>query len=179
MKWTILAGYLATVPAANWFIGNVPLFGATCVPGGPCLIPVGFGLTAPSGVLWIGAALVLRDLVRERFGRDTAILAVLAGAAISWWVAPPFVAAASGAAFLVSELADATVYESLRQRGWYAALVGSNVVGAALDSALFLGLAFGSLDLLAGNVVGKLLMTVIAVAVLAAVRGQRPARVTP
>ena len=43
---------------ANWLIGNV---GVTCIPGGPCLIPVWPGIMSPSGVLMIGAALVLRD----------------------------------------------------------------------------------------------------------------------
>lgn len=170
MKWLILGAYLMTVPAANWFIGNV---GTTCVPNGPCLIPLGFGLTAPSGVLWIGAALILRDLVRERFGREWAVGAVLAGAGLSFWISPPFVAVASSVAFLLSELADATVYEGLRARGWMAALVGSNVVGACLDSAVFLLLAFGSRDFIAGQVTGKLLMTVVAVLVLMAVRGRR------
>ena len=61
-----LEGYLFLVafgfciPAANWMIGNV---GTTCVPNGPCLVPVAPGLAAPSGVLMIGLALVLRDLV--------------------------------------------------------------------------------------------------------------------
>ena len=64
-------GYLAfalfalTVPAANWLIANV----GTCMPNGPCLIPVGFGLMAPSGVLMIGAALVLRELASGRLAR--------------------------------------------------------------------------------------------------------------
>ena len=43
-------------------IGN---FGTFCVPDGPCLIPVAPGITAPSGVLMVGAALVLRDLVQD------------------------------------------------------------------------------------------------------------------
>ena len=60
-----LAAFIACVPAANWLIGNL---GTVCVPQGPCLIPVtpGFngsgGLTAPSGVLMVGLALVLRDI---------------------------------------------------------------------------------------------------------------------
>ncbi len=47
----LFLAYIATIPAANWLIGNV---GTTCVPNGPCLIPVGFGLMAPSGVLMVG-----------------------------------------------------------------------------------------------------------------------------
>ena len=66
-----LAGFVATIPAANWLIGNL---GTTCVPNGPCLIPVGFGLMAPSGVLMIGLALVLRDLVQRRLGLCLPIL---------------------------------------------------------------------------------------------------------
>ncbi len=39
----------------------------------------------------------------------------------------------------------------------------SNLVGAAVDSALFLWLAFGTLDHMQGQVVGKTLMVVPAV----------------
>ena len=64
-KWLLIGGYIATIPAANWMIGNVGTF---CVPDGPCVVPLGFGLSAPSGVLMIGLALVLRDQVQEIFG---------------------------------------------------------------------------------------------------------------
>jgi hypothetical protein len=36
--------YLATIPAANFLVGHV---GAVCIPEGPCLVRVGFGLMAP------------------------------------------------------------------------------------------------------------------------------------
>ena len=57
-----LVAFILTIPAANWMIGN---FGAVCPPNSPCLIPVGFDIMAPSGVLMIGLALVLRDLVQR------------------------------------------------------------------------------------------------------------------
>jgi hypothetical protein len=57
-----LAGFALCIPAANWLIGNV---GTKCVPNGPCLMPVGFGVMAPSGVIMIGLALVLRDLMQR------------------------------------------------------------------------------------------------------------------
>ena len=99
-----LAGFIACVPAANWLIGNV---GTVCIPQGPCLIPVApFGITAPSGVLMIGLALVLRDLVQRRLGKGWALAAILAGAALSGFVAPPALVIASTVAFLLSELAD-------------------------------------------------------------------------
>jgi hypothetical protein len=71
-----LAAFAATVPLANWLIGNVGTF---CVPDGPCLIPVGFGLTAPSGLLAIGVAFMLRDLVQRRLGVRLSITAILVG----------------------------------------------------------------------------------------------------
>jgi uncharacterized PurR-regulated membrane protein YhhQ (DUF165 family) len=51
-------------------------------------------------------------------------------------------------------------------RNWLAAASLSNTVGLVVDSALFLQLAFGSLDFMAGQVVGKLWMTVLAVELL-------------
>lgn len=75
-------------------------------------------------------------------------------------------ALASGLAFLFSELADFAVYSPLRQRHWLGAVVASNTVGVVVDSALFLWLAFGSLEFLAGQVVGKLWMTALAVTLI-------------
>jgi uncharacterized PurR-regulated membrane protein YhhQ (DUF165 family) len=153
---TRLAAFLAfaaTIPAANWLIGNV---GTTCIPQGPCLIPVGFGLMAPSGVLMIGLALVLRDWLHELAGWRWSIAAVLVGAALSLLVSPPTIAAASAAAFTLAELADLAVYAPLRARGRALAVAASGVVGAAVDSALFVWLAFGSLEFSAGTTLAKL-----------------------
>lgn len=160
MRWIVLAGFLATIPLANWLIHNV---GTTCVPDGPCLIPVAPGLMAPSGVLVIGLALVLRDAVQQNMGRAWAAGAIVVGAAISYLVATPFLALASFSAFLLAEAADMAVYTPLRERGQIAlAVMASGVAGSIVDSVVFLWLAFGSLDYMAGQVVGKLWMSVIA-----------------
>jgi len=150
MKWTPLLGYIATIFAANWAISN---FG---------VVPVGFGLVAPAGVYFAGLAFTLRDLVQERLGRRWTVVAIVLGAALSALVSPQF-ALASGAAFLFSETADFLVYTPLRERNWLGAVVASNLVGLVVDSALFLSLAFGSLDFLPGQIVGKLWMTTAAV----------------
>jgi uncharacterized PurR-regulated membrane protein YhhQ (DUF165 family) len=76
-------------------------------------------------------------------------------AALSFFVAIPALAVASGAAFLLSELADFAVYTPLAKRRFALAVMLSCLVGAAVDSALFLWLAFGSLDHLAGQIIGK------------------------
>lgn len=150
-----LLGYLLTIPLANWFIGHV----GDCAHG-PCVIPVWWGLYAPSGVLWTGLAFSLRDAVQERLGRWWTTGTIIAGAVLSLAVSDPFVATASGIAFGVSEFADFAIYTPLRERGYIRAVVASNVVGSAVDSVAFLLIAFGSLDFLAGQLVGKWLMIV-------------------
>jgi len=154
-----LAGFMLTIPAANWLIGNV---GTVCIPDGPCLVSVAPGLMAPSGVLMIGLALVLRDIVQERLGLWAAFVAIGLGGAMSWLVAPEALVIASIAAFVTAELADLTVYTPLRQRQLWLAVLASGIAGAFVDSALFLWLAFGSLDHITGNVVGKLWMSLLA-----------------
>ena len=113
-----------------------------------------------------GVSFTLRDLVQDRMGRSWTVAAIGAGALLSLAVSDARFAVASGLAFLASETADMLVYSPLKRRTWLGAVFASNVVGLALDSALFLLLAFGSLDFLAGQIVGKLEMTVLTVAVL-------------
>src|SRR6516225_11280158 len=98
-----LALFALTIPAANWLIGHV---GTSCVPNGPCIVPVAPGLMAPSGVTMVGVALVLRDLVQRRLGAMLSALAILCGTALSALLAPPSLVIASGIAFLLSEFAD-------------------------------------------------------------------------
>ena len=142
-----LLAFVACIPAANWMIGHV---GTVCLPNGPCLLPVApnFGggvLMAPSGVLMVGLALV----------------AIVAGAALSGGIAPANLVVASTAAFLLSELADFAVYTPLQARGLVLAVLASSLVGLLVDSVLFLWLAFGSLDFLAGQIVGKTWMVLL------------------
>jgi uncharacterized PurR-regulated membrane protein YhhQ (DUF165 family) len=158
-----LLSFALCIPAANWMIGHV---GTVCAPGGPCLIPVAPGVMAPSGVVTIGAALVLRDLVQRRLGVRWALGAVLSGAALSAFVAPPALVVASGVAFLFSELADLAVYTPLQRRGLVLAVLASSLVGLVVDSIFFLWLAFGSLDFLAGQVMGKAWMVLAALPVV-------------
>lgn len=163
MRYATLAAFLACIPIANWLIGNV---GTVCVPNGPCLIPVGFGLTTPSGVLMIGLALVLRDLVQRSLGMTWTIGAIVAGSVLSALVAPPALVMASATAFLLSEIADTAIYTPLAERRMMLAVFLSSLVGLVVDGAVFLWLAFGSLQYLPGQVVGKLLMVMAAMPVI-------------
>ena len=156
-----------TIPAANWLIGHV---GTTCIPQGPCVVPVAPGLTAPSGVMMVGFALVLRDLVQRRLGAVMSAFAILFGSALSAAFAPASLVVASAAAFLLSEFADLAAYTPLARRRLVLAVVVSSCVGLVVDSIAFLWLAFGSLDFLAGQVVGKAWMVLLSVPFVAWLR---------
>ena len=158
--YVFLVLFCLTIPAANWLIGHV---GTVCVPNGPCLVPVAPGIMAPSGVLMIGLALVLRDLVQRRLGVEFGIGAIIVGAAISAGLAPPTLVVASAAAFLLSEVADFAVYTPLARRRLVVAVIASSVVGLVVDSIVFLWLAFGSLEFLIGQIIGKLWMVLLAI----------------
>lgn len=158
----LFAGFVATVVGANWALGRYGV------------VSVGFGLTAPAGVYFAGLAFGLRDALHETAGRWWVLAAIATGAVVSYVIEDAVtipgghgaIAVASAAAFALSELADLSVYEPLRSRSWPAAVAGSNVAGSLVDSALFLWLAFGSLDLLAGQVVGKLLMVALSLPIV-------------
>jgi queuosine precursor transporter len=122
---------LACIPAANWLILHV---GTVCVPEGPCLVPVGPGIMAPSGVLTVGLALVVRDVVQRCLGLRYGLLAIALGIALSAFVAPPKLMVASGVAFALSELTDCAVYSPLQQRRLLAAVVASSTVGLAASN---------------------------------------------
>jgi hypothetical protein len=148
MKYIILVGYIGVIIAANWSISQWGI------------ITIGFGLMAPAGVYWAGLAFSLRDALHEISGKTWVVGAILVGALLSGLLEDTQrIALASGTAFLVSELADLAVYTPLRKRGKVVALATSNAVGLAIDSALFLWLAFGSLDFIQGQIVAKAYMT--------------------
>ncbi|MFE3105326.1 VUT family protein [Nocardia tengchongensis] len=150
--------YLGLVVASNWLIEQFGVVG------------VGFGLMAPAGVFVVGPALVARDGVQYLWGKPIALVALAIGAGISYLVAGREVATASVVAFSVSEFCDFVLFTWLAPR-WARAVFVAGVVGAVLDSILFLSIAFGSLALLAGQVAGKLYGVVAASVVIGARRG--------
>jgi hypothetical protein len=134
-------------------------------------VPAGFGLQVTAGTYAAGLALGFRDKVQDTMGRWGVLTAIGVGAFLSWWVAPNL-AVASGVAFALSELADTAVYTPLRNRGWTRAVIASNLVGAVVDTVVFLWIAFGWAAVtggLTGQVVGKLWATLAFVGVMNAV----------
>ena len=162
--------YMGTVVAANYFVQHV---GTQPFPGGPHTIAVGFGQRAPSGVLWVGLAFTLRDAVQSTLGRRWAVLAILAGAVLSYAVAPSL---AWGAACAIQR---SEIYTPLVERNRVVpAVLLSNTLGLLLDTFVFLWLAFHSLDFWQGQVIGKAWMTLLALVILVPARQiwSRPAR---
>lgn len=164
MRWFL--AYVASIVLANLAITAIGI------------MPVGFGLMAPAGVYFAGLAFWFRDQVQDEFGKLQALTAIGVGAAGSAVLTSSDLALASAAAFLFSELCDMAVYTPLARRQWIAAVVASNVVGSVVDSALFLWLAFGSLDFLAGNTVGKWEATLAILPVLWWMRRRRAVSVS-
>jgi uncharacterized PurR-regulated membrane protein YhhQ (DUF165 family) len=161
------AAYLLTIVAANWAIHR---FG---------VVPVGFGYVAPAGVYFVALALVLRDLLQWSLGRragqapepwQTGVMlaVILAGAGLSFLVADPRVAAASALAFGFSELVDFGLFTWVAPR-WALAVLVAGLAAAIVDSVIFLDVAFGSLEFLPGQILGKG-YGVVAAALLIALR---------
>jgi queuosine precursor transporter len=178
LKWLTAGAFVGTVYAANWLLttyGVIHLFG---------------GLYAPAGVFAAGLGFLLRCALQEVAGRVWVLCAILVGAALSYWLGASAlipgghvsIAVASACAFTFSELADYGVYTPLRARSIIGSLTAAQVVGATVDSLLFLWLAFGAAaipSLFWGQVVGKMLMVLPAVVLIAAYRTPRsgaPAR---
>ena len=86
--------------------------------------------------------------------------------AVSAVLAPPRIAAASGMAFIVSQLLDITVFHRLRHGNWWRAPLVATVLAACLDTAVFWSIAFAGEPLpwmswALGDLGVKLLMGVV------------------
>jgi queuosine precursor transporter len=132
---------------------------------------------APAGVLCIGAVLVIRDWLQQLAGLFASLALMVAAAGASYligvgvgWTSLQRIAVASVVAFLVSETIEALVFTPMRRRSLVAGVAVSATIGNAIDSAIFLEIAFGSQAFFPGNFVGKLEMITVGVALTAARR---------
>lgn len=141
---------LALVLLANWlasaYVVHVPL-----TP-----------YVAPAGVFCIGGVLVLRDWMQQLGGLVRTMPLVYAAGLLSWlvgdlagWTSLEKVAVASVVAFTLSETLEAVVFTPLRQRNLSLGVFLSATAGNALDSYVFLTLAFSSTAFFWGQFWGK------------------------
>lgn len=135
----LVGAYLAAIVAANLSLAH----------WGPKVAVInGFFLVAFD----LASRDYLHDVWRGRLIRNMGLL-IAAGSILSY-VAAYFttpemldvgrIAMASAVAFGVATLADGFVYHRLRDRAWADRSNGSNIVGATVDSLIFLPLATGS-----------------------------------
>ncbi len=149
--------YVVTIVGANWMIVHV---GAPAAGGH--LLPVGFGLMAPSGVYLAGAAFIARDFVQRALGTKFGFIAIVVGAIVSAFVSTPTLALASGLTFLVSESTDFLIFTPLQTKNFPIAVFVAGVSSDVVDSFLFLTLAHIPLrEAFLGQVVGKTWVTLV------------------
>ena len=103
-------------------------------------------------------AFLVTDLTNRLAGPAAARRVVLAGFAVGLIcsligsriegefgpLVPLRIAVASGTAFLVAQSLDVAVFDRLRAGTWWRAPLVSSVVGSAVDTALFFGIAFSA-----------------------------------
>jgi uncharacterized PurR-regulated membrane protein YhhQ (DUF165 family) len=145
----LAVAFVALVILANWLASRY-------------VVSVGFGRVAPAGVFCIGGVLVLRDWLQQLSGLRWTMPLVYAAGLASWaigdlagWTGLEKIAVASVVAFTVSETIEAVVFTPLRRRNLPLAVGLSATVGNALDSYVFLALAFGSQAFFLGQFIGK------------------------
>lgn len=129
---------------------------------------------APAGVFCIGAVLVLRDWMQQLRGLLWTMPLVYAAGLISWgvgelagWTGLEKIAVASVVAFTISETVEALVFTPLRKRNLTVGVALSATVGNALDSWIFLTLAFSSTAFFWGQFWGKTEAIAVGVALTA------------
>jgi len=126
MRFRYTIAYVVLIVAVNYGFTVSPM---VALPGGEQWPPIS---------LLVGFIFVARDFAQREIGHRVIIAMLIAGG-LSYVMADPFVAAASVAAFLISEFADWAVY-SFTGRPFAHRVLLSSAVGTPLDSIVFLGM---------------------------------------
>lgn len=113
--------------------------------------PIGDWLTW--GAFTYPFAFLVTDVMNRVYGAAAARRVVLAGfvvgvacslVAVGLDKTTLRIAVGSGIAFLTAQLLDVAVFDALRKARWWVAPLASTVVGSAVDTALFFGIAFSA-----------------------------------
>src|SRR6266568_4311784 len=134
----LATSYFGLVVLANWLASRY-------------VVSVGFGRVAPAGVFCIGGVLVLRDWLQQLRGLLWTMPLVYAAGLASWTVGD----VAGWTSLEKIAVASVVVFTPLRRRNLTLGVALSATVGNALDSWLFLQLAFGSQAFFVGQFIGK------------------------
>jgi len=149
--------FVGMIIFANWLVTTQGMW------------PIGFGLEAVSGTMFVGFVIAARDIIQDTLGRTTILALIAVGTAISFTMSAPAIAFASAAAFGFGELMNFAVYTPIRTKSklgdkrWATAVVSSNIVASLIDSIMFLAIAFGITSIgveVLGQFVGKMYATI-------------------
>lgn len=93
-------------------------------------------------------AFLVNDLTNRQFGpsaaRKVVLVGFVIGVAFSFFASVPRIAIASGAAFLVGQLLDVTLFNRLRRQSWWKAPLVGSFFGSILDTVLFFSISFAA-----------------------------------
>jgi len=116
-------GYIASVVILNMGFAYVPM------------IETQIGMLSPMAVL-AGLVFVLRDFAQRAAGHGV-ILAMVIATGLSYFLADPYVALASAAAFATAELADYLIY-TFTKKPFHHRIMLSSIVSTPIDTVVFL-----------------------------------------
>ena len=151
----ITSNYLVQIPINKFNLQNLLTYGAFTYP----------------------ITFLITDLANRRFGKRKARKLVYfgftLGILLTLFVSTNFqdlisirIAIGSGVAFLVAQLVDIEIFQSLRNKIWYVAPALSSILGSIIDTFLFFSISFLGTDipwvtLAMGDLLVKFLMTLL------------------
>ena len=130
-----LSNYLVQFPITYFNLENLLTYGAFSYP----------------------IAFLITDLSNRRYGKNTAKKIVYIGFSLGVFLTLYFstnfsdlisirIAIGSGTAFLIAQLIDVNIFDKLRKKVWFAALLVSFLVGSTIDTFLFFSISFYGTD---------------------------------
>ena len=98
-------------------------------------------------------AFLITDLANRKYGKAVAkrivYIGFVLGVALTLYFSTDFsnliskrIAVGSGSAFLIAQLLDVQVFDSLRKKVWFVAPLISSLIGSSIDTFLFFSIAF-------------------------------------
>jgi len=184
----LISIYIGAELVSNVTAGRLVQLGPFIFPGAIFLYSLTFtlrdaihtagGWASAKALLWGGLAanallagygLLVNALPKPGFFKDDAYQAVF-GSTLR-------VVLASLAAYLISTALDALIFERLKRRGVATQVIASNAVSTTLDTVVFISLAFAGtgaplLNLMVGQIVLKMLISLLLIPLVRWVRQQ-------
>ncbi len=93
----------------------------------------------------------ITDLINRRLGaeraRKVAYVGFTVAVVLSFWLATPRIAVASGSAFIIGQLTNIGIFDRLRHKNWWHAPLISSSIASTVDTIIFYSIAFAGTGL--------------------------------